>query len=152
MRRRGVYLYREDADLSNPESIPGLLERVDPEAVVNCAAYTKVDQAEDEEDLATVVNGAAVGILAGWCADRQLPFLTFSTDYVFDGAATSPYVESSPTDPVNAYGRSKLAGEHMALASGALVVRTSWVISGTHPNFVATMVKLYVACAMLWDS
>ena len=137
-----ISLFREDLDLSRPESIPAVLERVGPDAVINCAAYTKVDQAEDEEELATAVNGTAVGALAEWCARRRRPLLTFSTDYVFDGEADTPYLESSPTDPVNAYGRSKLVGEKSAVEAGALVVRTSWVISGSHPNFVATMLRL----------
>lgn len=110
--------------------------------MVNCAAYTKVDQAEDEEDLATKINGTAVGVLSEWCALYGRPLLTFSTDYVFDGQSDSPYLESAPTDPINAYGRSKLVGEELLAGSGALVVRTSWVISGSHRNFVATMLRL----------
>lgn len=113
-------------------------------AVINCAAYTAVDRAEDEEDLANLVNGTAVGILAEVTSALGLPFITYSTDYVFDGQGSEPYVESSPTDPVNAYGASKLLGERLALQANprALVIRTSWVISGTHPNFVATMLRL----------
>ena len=83
----------------------------------------------------------AVGVLAEWAALRSRPLLTFSTDYVFDGAADRPYVESSSTNPINAYGRSKLLGESLAVGHGALVVRTSWVISGSHPNFVATILR-----------
>lgn len=115
-----------------------------PDVVVNCAAYTAVDRAEDEEDLATVVNGEAVGVLAEVTARRGIPLVTFSTDYVFEGSGTTPYVESDASEPVNAYGRSKLVGEKLALEANpnALVIRTSWVISGTHPNFVATMLRL----------
>ena len=109
--------------------------------MINCAAYTAVDRAEEEEDLATVINTVAVGVLAEWAALRSRPLLTFSTDYVFDGAADWPYVESSATNPINAYGRSKLPGESLAVGHGALVVRTSWVVSGSHPNFVATILR-----------
>ncbi len=91
-----------------------------------------------------MLNATAVGELAAAAARRTIPFVTFSTDYVFDGSAGEPYLESSPTAPINAYGRSKLAGERLALAAhpGTLIIRTSWVISGTHPNFVATMLRL----------
>lgn len=135
-------LIRPAVNLLDTDEILGLLESVDPDAVVNCAAYTRVDDAEKEEGIATRVNSEAVGIMGAWAATESRPFLTFSTDYVFSGDATEPYVESSPTDPVNAYGRSKLEGERLAVEAGGLVVRTSWVISGTHPNFVATMIRL----------
>lgn len=139
-----TFLTRSHLDLSRPESIPEVLDRLGPELVLNCAAYTAVDRAEEEEDLATAVNGRSVGEMARWCAGHGARFVTYSTDYVFDGTAVEPYVESSATDPVNAYGRSKLVGEQATLEAGgeALVVRTSWVISGTHPNFVATMLRL----------
>lgn len=139
---RAVGLTRQDLDLSEPSRIEAVLDRIDPTEVINCAAYTRVDKAEEEEDLATLINGTAVGALADWCAQRERRLLTFSTDYVFNGQATSPYVESSPPDPINAYGRSKLVGEELAVDRGALVVRSSWVISGSHPNFVATMITL----------
>jgi dTDP-4-dehydrorhamnose reductase len=132
---------RADLDLSRPDDIVRVLDRLDPEIVINCAAYTAVDRAEDEEDLATVINSEAVGMLAEWAAQRSRPLLTFSTDYVFDGFSDRPYLESSPTSPINAYGRSKLLGESLAVDHGALVVRTSWVISGSHPNFVATILR-----------
>jgi dTDP-4-dehydrorhamnose reductase len=138
----GIPLFRDDLDLTRPSDIPNVLSAVDPDAVVNCAAYTNVDQAEEEEELATTVNGTAVGVISEWCVLHGRPLLTFSTDYVFDGQSDSSYLESSPTDPINAYGRSKLVGEELLAGSGALVVRTSWVISGSHPNFVATMLKL----------
>jgi len=133
-----------DLDLTRLDLLAAALEEMQPEAIVNCAAYTAVDRAEQEEPLATVVNGAAVGVMAEHTARRRLPLLTFSTDYVFPGDAAEPYLESSPPGPINAYGRSKLAGERAALAAcpGALVVRTSWLVSGTHPNFVATMLRL----------
>jgi dTDP-4-dehydrorhamnose reductase len=137
-----VPVVHSDLDLLDTSSIGPVLEGLAPDAVVNCAAYTKVDKAESEEELAIRVNGDAVGVMAAWAESNHVPFLTFSTDYVFSGDASSPYLESSHTDPINAYGRSKLKGERLALNHGGLVVRTSWVISGSHPNFVATMIRL----------
>lgn len=133
---------RSRLDLQNVDAIPGVLGALRPDAIINCAAFTDVDGAEDREELAGLVNGHAVGALAAWASDRGVPFLTFSTDYVFDGTAGSPYMESSLPRPINVYGRSKLTGERLALQAGALVVRTSWLISDSHPNFVATMIRL----------
>jgi len=133
-----------DFELTRADLLVAALAEMQPEAIVNCAAFTAVDRAEQEEDLATEVNGTAVGMMAAYAAVQEIPFLTFSSDYVFPGDATAPYVESSPAAPLNAYGRSKLAGEKAALGicPSALVVRTSWLVSGTHPNFVATMLRL----------
>jgi dTDP-4-dehydrorhamnose reductase len=138
------YVDLADFDLTDLEGLAAALDDMRPTAIVNCAAYTAVDRAEQEEALATIVNGSAVAVMAGYAALHRIPFLTFSTDYVFPGDGEQPYLESSPTDPINAYGRSKLAGEGAALAAcpEALVVRTSWLVSGTHPNFVATMLRL----------
>ena len=121
-----------------------VFSRTNPEIVINCAAYTAVDLAEEELSRAEAVNGRAVGVLAEVTAESRIPFVTFSTDYVFDGQGTRPYVESDNTDPVNAYGKTKLVGEQLALEANpnALVIRASWVISNTHPNFVATMLRL----------
>lgn len=121
--------------------IDDLLGETDPSAVINCAAYTAVDRAEAEEDLATRINGHVVGWLAEVCARRGIPLLTYSTDYVFDGKGDRPYLESHPTDPINAYGRSKRVGEEAVMAAGgdALIVRTSWVLSATHRNFVTAI-------------
>jgi dTDP-4-dehydrorhamnose reductase len=137
---------RSELDMSSitPDRVDELLSAAKPGVVINCAAYTAVDRAEEEEDLATAVNGVAVGVLAEVTAWHDIRFVTFSTDYVFDGTGNKPYVESDTTDPVNAYGRSKLVGEKMALEANpnSVVIRTSWVVSGTHPNFVATMLRL----------
>lgn len=139
-----AYPGRDELDLSRPNSVDAWLQEHEPALVINCGAYTAVDRAEEEEELATVVNGTSVGVLARYTAASGARLVTFSTDYVFAGDATSPYVESDPTDPINAYGRSKRHGEVLAIETDptALVVRTSWVISGTHPNFVATMLRL----------
>lgn len=137
------FVDQADFDLAEGAALVAALAEAAPEAIVNCAAYTAVDRAEAEEEAATAVNGIAVGIMAAYAAARRIPFLTFSTDYVFPGDGPAPYLESSPTDPINAYGRSKAAGERAALGicPEALVVRTSWLVSGTHPNFVATMLR-----------
>ncbi len=137
---------RSELDLATADldSVHRLVAEIRPEVVINCAAYTAVDRAEDETTLAEIVNGRAVGILAEIAARAGIPLVTFSTDYVFDGSADSPYLESSVTNPLNAYGRSKLLGEELALLSNprTLIIRTSWVISRTHPNFVSTMLRL----------
>ena len=134
---------RSELDLSRPQDLTSRLHQIEPSAIINCAGYTAVDRAEDEPDSARVVNAIAVGVLAEYAATVGIPFVTFSTDYVFDGRADTPYLESSPTAPINAYGRSKERGEQAALAAhpGTLVVRTSWVISATHRNFVTTIME-----------
>jgi dTDP-4-dehydrorhamnose reductase len=121
-----------------------LIEDAQPEVLINCAAYTAVDAAEEDVEAANRANGVAVGILAEVTGRAGIPFVSYSTDYVFDGKAETPYVESSPTRPINAYGVSKELGERLALAANpqTLIIRTSWVISGTHPNFVATMLRI----------
>ena len=138
------YLTREDLDLADTESIRPTLEALDPELIINCAAYTAVDRAEEEEDLAYQINAIALRELGWMCADFAIPLVTFSTDYVFGGRSDRPFVESDPVDPINAYGRTKAAGEQYVREThpDALIVRTSWVISGTHNNFVATMLRL----------
>jgi dTDP-4-dehydrorhamnose reductase len=126
------------------DEIERLLDEARPSVVINCAAYTAVDKAESQVEVANQVNGSAVGLLAEVSAGAGVPFVSFSTDYVFDGRSTLPYVESSTPNPINVYGQSKLIGERMALAANpmTLIIRTSWVISGTHGNFVATMLRL----------
>ena len=136
---------RREFDLATAtaDDVRHLLDNNRPDALINCAAYTAVDRAEDEADLAHLVNANALGMLAVTAAEYGLPLVTYSTDYVFDGTARRPYLESSHTSPINVYGRSKLAGERLALELNptTLVIRTSWVISETHPSFVATMLR-----------
>lgn len=130
-------------DLADVARLPGLLEELAPSAIVNCGAWTDVDGAETNEGAATTVNGDAVAVMAEWAAANDAWLLTMSTDYVLDGNPGRPLLEDHPPAPVNAYGRSKLVGERAALASGAaLVVRTSWVVSGTHHNFVRAILTL----------
>lgn len=139
-----VFPSRQEFDLSRPGDLAPWLEETRPDLLINCAAYTAVDRAEEEEEVAHIVNAEAVGEMARVLARRAIPFVTFSTDYVFDGSGGEPYIESDPTGPVNAYGRTKLDGELLALQAhpGALVIRTSWVLSGTHANFVDTILRL----------
>jgi dTDP-4-dehydrorhamnose reductase len=137
----------ETADLSIPESLSALLDRVQPEVIVNAAAYTAVDRAEQEEALATRVNGEAVGVLGRWAAAHGALVIHYSTDYVFDGRQSQPYAVDAPTGPLGAYGRSKLAGEQALRDSGAdhLTFRTAWVYAAHGHNFLLTMLRLGAA-------
>ncbi len=138
------FLDRSELDLAVAGAAAEVIHGLQPSVVINCAAYTAVDRAESEESLATAINGAAVGEMARACAAVGARFVTYSTDYVFDGTKSTAYVESDTTAPINAYGRSKLIGEGLAMDANAasLVVRTSWVMSGTHRNFAAVMLEL----------
>ncbi|MFV1492981.1 dTDP-4-dehydrorhamnose reductase [Phaeobacter sp. JH18-32] len=137
-------LGRDQADLTDPAACAEMIRAHAPAAVINAAAYTVVDRAEAEEDLATVINGSTPGVMAETCAMLGIPFVTLSTDYVFDGKGSSPWHPDEPVAPVNAYGRSKQAGEAaVRLAGGAYVIlRTSWVVSAHGSNFVKTMLRL----------
>lgn len=139
-----TFLTRADLDLSDTRSVRPTLEALDPELVINCAAFTAVDLAEEQHDLARLVNANAVGEMGWMCADHAIPFVTFSTDYVFGGVSERPWVESDQIAPINAYGATKADGEAAALQThpDALVIRTSWLISGTHRNFVSTILGL----------
>lgn len=139
-----VFAGREVLDLTNVDEIEGLVASINPGAVINAAAYTAVDRAESEPDLAFALNRDAPAAVAKTCASRGLPFVHFSTDYVFDGALDRPYVETDPTGPTGVYGASKLAGEQAVTAAGgaAITLRTSWVYSAHGVNFVKTMLRL----------
>lgn len=136
--------YGEIADLAAPESLPAVLDRVRPEVIVNAAAYTAVDRAEQQEALATRVNGAAIGVLGAWAAAHAALVVHYSTDYVFDGDQPQPYAVDAPAAPLGAYGRSKLAGEQALRESGAdhLILRTAWVYAAHGQNFLRTMLRL----------
>src|SRR5215467_16182607 len=116
-------------DLSQPQTIPSVLDRCAPDLIVNPAAYTAVDRAEDEKEMAFRINAEAPGTLARWAASRGVPLIHFSTDYVFNGAGERPWREDDSTEPLCVYGASKLAGELevQAAAGPHLIVRTSWV-------------------------
>jgi dTDP-4-dehydrorhamnose reductase len=109
---------------------------------INCAAYTAVDKAETDTTLATDVNANAVGYLARACKKYSTQFIHISTDYVFDGTATSPYKTDDKTNPVNFYGQTKLDGELNAIKENSIIIRTAWVYSGFGNNFVKTMIRL----------
>ena len=132
------------ADLANPETLDAALHAAMPDIVVNAAAYTAVDRAEDEENLADRVNHWALAVLGAWAARRGALVVHYSTDYVFDGAATTPYREDDPVAPLGVYGRTKLAGEEALRASGCdhLILRTAWVFGARGHNFLRTMLRL----------
>lgn len=138
------FLGREAADLADPAACAAAIRASDAAVVINAAAWTAVDKAEAEEAAATVVNGAAPAAMARAAADRGLPFLHISTDYVFSGGGSAPWIETDPVAPQNAYGRSKLAGEQGVQAAGgnSAILRTSWVFSAHGANFVKTMLRL----------
>lgn len=131
-------------DLADSCQLGQVLDDVKPRLIINASAYTAVDRAESEEAIATAINGDAVGAMGAWAARHDATVLHVSTDYVFDGSASTPYRPDAPTAPINAYGRSKLAGERQLAASGArhLVLRTAWLYSASHPSFMGTMLRL----------
>ena len=137
-------LDRAAADLSDPATCAEVIRRTQPQAVINAAAYTGVDKAEQDEALATVVNGDAPGAMAQACVDLGVPFVSISTDYVFDGSGTQPWQPDDATGPLGAYGRSKLVGEQQITKAGGAcaILRTSWVVSSHGNNFVKTMLRL----------
>ena len=142
-----TFLGRDAADLADPESCAHAIRAHAPEAVINAAAYTAVDRAEEEEPLATVINGDAPATMARACAARGIPLVHISTDYVFDGTGAAPFAPDHPTAPLGAYGRSKLRGEAGVTAAGGahVILRTSWVVSAHGSNFVKTMLRLGAA-------
>jgi dTDP-4-dehydrorhamnose reductase len=135
---------RATLDITEPQSVQSVLDEARPDIVVNCAAYTKVDDAESDEETAFCVNADGPDLIARWCYDNRARLVHVSTDYVFAGTASSPYTEDTPVAPRSAYGRSKAAGERAVLTSGAhaWVVRTAWVYGAEGPNFVKTMARL----------
>ncbi|MDM7256194.1 MAG: dTDP-4-dehydrorhamnose reductase [Paracoccus sp. (in: a-proteobacteria)] len=135
---------RDEADLADPAACAALIRARRPAAVINAAAYTAVDRAEDEAALAGLVNTDAPGAMAAACAGLGVPFVHISTDYVFDGSGTHPRDETAAVGPLNTYGASKLAGERAVAQAGGswAALRTSWVFSAHGANFVKTMLRL----------
>ena len=139
-----VFIDRSQLDLSYPESFEKIIQNITPDCIINTAAYTAVDKSETEKELAFTVNATAVQELARISKELAIPFITYSTDYVFDGEATQPYPISTKVDPINYYGSTKAAGEKMAMQANenTIVIRTSWVFSSHGNNFVKTMMRL----------
>ncbi|MDB5537633.1 MAG: dTDP-4-dehydrorhamnose reductase, partial [Devosia sp.] len=139
-----VVVARPALDLCDPGSVGRVLGDSQPDAVVNAAAYTAVDDAETHPQQADAINHKAVDILARLAADRGFWLVHYSSDYVFDGSGSNPFDETNPTAPLNAYGRSKLAGDEAIAASGCkhLILRTSWVHAPRGRNFVRSILKL----------
>ncbi len=137
-------LDRSRANLSNPQSCVEAIRKTDANVIINAAAYTAVDKAEDEPVLARVINGDTPGVMARAAAERDLPFLHISTDYVFDGSGETPRTPQDPTDPSGVYGQTKLEGEHQIAQAGGwhAILRTSWVFSAHGHNFVKTILRL----------
>jgi len=137
-------LGRDQADLSNPQVCADIIATTDANIIINAAAYTAVDKAEDDVQLANVVNGDAPGAMALAAAARGIPFLHISTDYVFNGSGTQARKPNDAVDPLGVYGRSKLLGEERVQSAGGsyAVLRTSWVFSAHGANFVKSMLRL----------
>ena len=137
-------LGRQQLDLTKPEEIRRIIREARPQIIVNAAAYTAVDQAEKEESLARTINADAPGLMADEAKKIGAVLVHYSTDYVFDGTKTSPYLEDDPPNPINAYGRTKLAGEQAIVAVGGarLIFRTAWVYSTQGKNFLLTTLRL----------
>jgi len=135
---------RSNFDLAAPETLPCQLDSFAPDIIINPAAYTAVDQAEDEPELAMRVNAKSPGVMAQWAAARAIPLIQFSTDYVFSGAGDRAWREDDATGPLSTYGSSKLAGEKEILAAGgcSLILRTSWVYAAKGRNFLRTIAGL----------
>lgn len=140
-----IFLGRDGADLADPATVAAALSCTkDITAIINAAAFTAVDRAEEEPDLAQTVNGTSVGIMAEHAAAQNIPFIQISTDYVFDGSGERPRHPNDATGPLGVYGASKLAGEEAVRAAGGphAILRTSWVFSAHGSNFLKTMLRL----------
>jgi dTDP-4-dehydrorhamnose reductase len=139
-----VFATRDDLCIEQFELVRNFFKGLKPAYCINCAAYTAVDKAEDQKEMAFLINGESVGVLAAVCNLFETRLFHISTDYVFNGNATSPYKEEDAVDPVNAYGASKLLGEELAMQNNPnpVIIRTSWVYSEFGHNFVKTMMRL----------
>ena len=139
-----LFLSREDMPIHHFELVRNTFNGFQPDYCINCAAYTAVDKAEQESELAYIINAESVGILAAVSREHHCKFIHISTDYVFSGDSPKPYIETDATGPVSVYGKSKLAGELEAMKQcpDAIIIRTSWVYSFYGNNFVKTMMRL----------
>ncbi len=134
----------DEVDFTDSDGLRAIIQAVKPSVICNAVAYTAVDKAEEDEDLALIINGSAPGIIAEEAKKLDALLVHYSTDYVFDGTKSSPYLEIDEPNPINAYGRTKLAGEIAVQSSGCdyLTLRTSWVYTSRANNFMLTMLKL----------
>ncbi len=140
-----IFVGREELDLSKKESIASYFDNNNFDVIINCAAYTAVDKAEEEQELVNQVNHLAVSQLAQIAKNQKAKLIQISTDYVFDGESDKPYTETDKTNPINVYGKTKLAGEKALqeiMPNDAIIIRTSWVYSEYGNNFVKTMLRL----------
>lgn len=135
---------RADLDITQPNHVSRALDAEQFDVVINAAAYTQVDKAENERERAFEVNATGAGLVAKYCNDRGIPVIHISTDYVFDGLSEAPYKETDTTRPLSIYGASKLAGEQAVLtaAARAIIIRTSWVFGADGANFLNTVLRL----------
>lgn len=135
---------REQLSIQDEESIARAFQSCEPDVVINCAAYTAVDRAENEKDAAYLVNALGPSLLAAACANKNVRFIHISTDYVFDGRSSEPYKEGDDTNPQSVYGKTKLEGEKLVMGNlpSSIIIRTSWVYSEFGKNFVKTMIRL----------
>jgi len=139
-----TFVTRRDADLTHTGTVTSCIETYRPTHIINAAAFTAVDDAEENSEQAFLINENAVQEMANAAKMVGASIIHYSTDYVFDGASTRPYVETDATNPLGVYGQSKLAGEYALKKSGCrhVVFRTSWVISSVGKNFVKTILRL----------
>ncbi|RZJ52120.1 MAG: dTDP-4-dehydrorhamnose reductase [Flavobacterium sp.] len=139
-----LFADRNQITLNNLSVLEKQLDQIHPNIIINCGAYTAVDKAESENELADTINHLAVGVLASWSSVNNAKLIHISTDYVFDGTSSDALDEKALTDPINVYGVTKLAGEQICLEKNpnAIILRTSWVYSGFGNNFVKTMSRL----------
>lgn len=133
-----------ELDLTHFDQVEQFFTKNQIDYCINCAAYTQVDKAENDSDLAFKINADAVGFLAKICEEKKVKFIHISTDYVFDGTSSAPYLEDDATNPLGVYGASKLAGEQLAVENNeeTIIIRTAWVYSPYNQNFVKTMIRL----------
>ncbi len=139
-----IFLTKDDLSINQPAEVKKIFREHQPQYLINCAAYTAVDKAENEKDIAFQVNAAATGELAAMCKEQHAKFIHISTDYVFDGSATVPYRENDLPNPQGVYGASKSEGEKLAVKNNpeSIIIRTSWLYSSYGKNFVKTMMRL----------
>lgn len=144
LQGKAVFLDRSQLDLSNLTEVEDFLKSHSITALINTAAYTQVDKAESEKELAFKINAEAPALMAKYAREKNFKFIHYSTDYVFNGLSSAPYKETDATDPVNFYGETKLQGEQGILKENpaGLILRTSWVYSAHGKNFYNTMIRL----------